>query len=82
MGGVRRQQADRESCGSLVCKISLAAAPTLSGFQPFIPGQNKRGLSVMGTISVVAKVSHTGREIIAYIFCLIFFYIYQKTHCL
>lgn len=50
-----------------VSKTSPAAASAPLGFQPFIPGQNKRGL--WGTIGVVAKVSSIGRGN----YCLIFF---------
>lgn len=39
----------------MVSKISPAAASAPLGFQPFIPGQ-KRGLSGMGTIGVVASI--------------------------
>lgn len=63
-----RQQAGRASVWFTVSKISPVAASAPLGFQPFIPGQNKRGLCVQGTIGVVAKASSIGRGN----YCLIF----------
>lgn len=63
-----RQQAGRASVWFTVSKISPVAASAPLGFQPFIPGQNKRGLCVRGTIGVVAKASSIGRGN----YCLIF----------
>lgn len=54
VGGTCRQQVGRALCGSLVSKTSPAVTSIPLGFRSFIPGPNKRGLSVMGTISVVA----------------------------
>lgn len=72
-----RQQAGRASMWFTVSKTSPAAASAPLGFQPFIPGQNKRGLCVRGTIGVVAKVSSIGRGN----YCLIFFFNSKKFSC-